>query len=311
MSELPWAALLGKLITGAPRPLRPDKRPLTGLLLIGVWCLWLGDAFLSVWSVGVQMMSILLVLKWLHWAVSDRRLFTQNKIGHFFFFLMLLITFKHSDSNNKKQTNKQKQLKKHTCWTIKSKFSGCRVLKNLWKVAGVHQRSHFHPSTVQKSLSCPSFLYISLETQNGHTSVVLRWCFSEYPVKVTSSIRHVCRSSDGCFSTKLTWSLLQVHCWQKHFLILYVTDSQILQLSDNFQVLWPSVAPGSLLFSYFIWVVGIKRISVKRLKYLVRFLVARYIASVSHALVACTVRHQPASFFAIVEQKGFMTVFIH
>lgn len=241
-------------------------------------------------------------------------LFGQNKIGHFFFFLMLLITFKHSDSNNKKQTNKQKQFKKHTCWTIKNKFSGCRVLKNLWKVAGIHQRSHFHPSTVQKSLSCPSFLYISLETQNGHTSVVLRWCFSEYPVKVTSSIKPpVGRSSDGCFSTKLTWSLLQVLCWQKHFLILYVTDSQILQLSDNFQVLWPSVAPGSLLFSYFIWVVGIKLISVKRLKYLVRFLVARYIASVSHALVACKlkVRPQPASFFAIVEQKAYMTVFIH
>lgn len=33
-------------------------------------------------------------------------LFGQNKIGHFFFFLMLLITFKHSGSNNKKQTNK-------------------------------------------------------------------------------------------------------------------------------------------------------------------------------------------------------------
>lgn len=249
-------------------------------------------------------------------------LFGQNKIGHFFFFLMLLITFKHSDSNNKKQTNKQKQLKKHTCWTIKNKFSGCRVLKNLWKVAGIHQRSHFHPSTVQKSLSCPSFLYISLETQNGHTSVVLCWCFSEYPLKVTPSIRHVWGEqasggsiADGCFSTKLTWSLLQVHCWQKHFLILYVTDSQILQLSDNFQVLWPSVVPGSLLFSYFIWVVGIKLISVKRLKYLslVRFLVSRYIASVSHALVACKlkVRHQPASFFAIVDQKAYMTVFIH
>lgn len=114
------------------------------------------------------------------------------------------------------------------------------------------------------------------------------------------------RSSDGCFSTKLTWSLLQVHCWQKHFLILCVTDSQILQL------FWPSVAPGSLLFSYFIWVVGIKLISVKRLKYLVRFLVSRYIASVSHALVACKlkVRHQPASFF-VVDQKAFMTVFIH
>lgn len=159
---------------------------------------------------------------------------------------------------------------------------------------------------MQKSLSCPSFLYISLETQNGHTSVVLRWCFSEYPVKVTSSIKPpVGRSSDGCFSTKLTWSLLQVLCWQKHFLILYVTDSQILQLSDNFQVLWPSVAPGSLLFSYFIWVVGIKLISVKRLKYLVRFLVARYIASVSHALVACKlkVRPQPALFLQLLSKK--------
>lgn len=113
------------------------------------------------------------------------------------------------------------------------------------------------------------------------------------------------RSSDGCFSTKLTWSLLQVLCWQKHFLILYVTDSQILQLSDNFQVLWPSVAPGSLLFSYFIWVVGIKLISVKRLKYLVRFLVARYIASVSHALVACKlkVRPQPALFLQLLSKK--------
>lgn len=41
--------------------------------------------------------------------------------------------------------------------------------------------------------------------------------------------------------------------------------------------------------------------------------ISGYIASVSHALVACKlkVRPQPASFFAIVEQKAYMTVFIH
>lgn len=178
----------------------------------------------------------------------------------------------------------------------------------------------FSPQYCAKVFELPLIsLYFSWNRMDTHlwfcvdvlVNILWRWRHRSGTFEVNKP--PVGRSSDGCFSTKLTWSLLQVLCWQKHFLILYVTDSQILQLSDNFQVLWPSVAPGSLLFSYFIWVVGIKLISVKRLKYLVRFLVARYIASVSHALVACKlkVRPQPASFFAIVEQKAYMTVFIH
>lgn len=208
------------------------------------------------------MMSILLVLKWIHWAVSDRPESRPSSVrikSHTFSFFWCFLLLSSIQILTTK--NKEKQLKKHACWTIKNKFSGCRVLRS-----GTFE--------VNKS-----------------------------PVG---------RSSDGCFSTKLTWSLLQVHCWQKHFLNLYVTDSQILQLSDNFQVLWPSVAPGSLLFSYFIWVVGIKLISEK-------IEISGKISGFSlhcecESCFGCMQAKSTSPtglFFAVVDQKAFMAVFIH